>query len=167
MNSRGFTLIEVLISLLVLAIGVLGIAALQMSTYKQLITSHNYGTAMMLAGEIGDRMMANRAQSLANAYNHTSYSGTPPACNTTTCTAAEVAVYDVATWQTRVTGNIASGTRTPGSLPSGTGSVARQAGTDNFLITVRWDDDLSGSSGTNCPVQSAADLDCYTLLVSF
>ena len=37
-TSRGFTLLEVMISLVILAIGVMGIIGLQTSTYKQLQT---------------------------------------------------------------------------------------------------------------------------------
>ena len=176
MNQRGFTLIEVLIAMLILAVGVLGVASLQMSTYKQLQMSHNYGTAAMLAGEMADRMLANPNQVLANAYNHTSSSGTPPACDSAACTAAEIATYDIAVWQTQVTGNVGSGTLTPGSLPSGAGRVDRVGTSNNFLITVRWDDDLSGSTGLNCasippdpngPAVTAADMECYRLTVGF
>ena len=34
-------------------------------------------------------------------------------------------------------------------------------------LTVRWDDDRSGSTGTTCPPASDDDLDCYTLTVTF
>jgi hypothetical protein len=46
-------------------------------------------------------------------------------------------------------------------LPSATGQVTRNAGTNTFVVTVRWDEDRNGSSGTSCPVLSAADLECY------
>jgi type IV pilus assembly protein PilV len=175
MNNRGFTLIEILVAMLILAVGVLGVASLQMSTYKQLQMSHNFGTAAMLAGDMADRMMANptRVLALSDNYNHTSSTGTPPDCASIDCTPTQLSVYDKSVWQTQVTGNIASGTKTPGSLPSGSGSVARIPGTQNFVVTVRWDDDLSGSTGTNCamdpnsPAQTAADLDCYRLTVAF
>jgi type IV pilus assembly protein PilV len=167
-NTRGFGLIELLITIVILAVGMLGAVTLQTNTYKQLQMSHNSGTAGMLAGGIADRMIANADLVLADAYNHTVLpEDTPTACDTTDCTAAQLAAYDVSVWQKRVTGNIASGTKTPGSLPSGSGGVSRIGTTDNFLIIVRWDDDLSGSSETNCPPQSDADLDCYQLTVSF
>jgi hypothetical protein len=72
-----------------------------------------------------------------------------------------------------VTGDVANGPRIPGSLPAGSGSVARVAGTDDFVVVVRWDDDLSGSAGTDCAaldpnaVQDPNDLDCYILRVGF
>ncbi|MDE0952155.1 MAG: type IV pilus modification protein PilV [Halioglobus sp.] len=169
---RGFTLIEVLIALLVLAIGVMGIAALQMSTYRQLQTSHNFGAAVMLASDIADRMIANSAQDLGTAYNHTAWLGEKPKnCATDTCTSAEIAEYDVNIWQQQVTGFI-DDVKTPGTLPSGRGAVARVGATDNFVITVQWDDDMDGSAGTDCAalnspptLQDPDDLDCYALTV--
>lgn len=167
MNNRGFTLIEVLITLFILAIGVLGVVALQTSTFRQLQVSHNAGIASMLASEIADRMMANSTQALAGAYDHTASDGEPPSCDTATCTDAQLAIYDVSIWQTRITGNIASGTRTPGSLPSGSGSVAQIGTTNEFSVTVRWDDDLSGSTGTDCPPLDDTDMECLQLTVRF
>ena len=165
-RARGFSLIEVLVAMLILAIGVMGVGALQLSTYRQLSTSHNFGNASMLAGEIADRMLANRTQALANAYNHTTLPGsTPTNCSTATCNLAQMAAYDVYQWQILVTGNIASGTKTPGSLPSGTGAVAQVGTSNDYTITVRWDDDLSGSTGTTCPTTASTDLDCYVITV--
>jgi len=172
-RESGFTLIEVMVALIILAIGVMGVAALQMSTYRQLQTSHNFAAAAMLAGNMGDRMMANPAQVLANAYNHTDAGNTPKDCAANTCTVAEMAAYDVDQWQTRVTGDIDNGTKIPGSLPSGAGAVAREAGTTNFRVIVRWDDDLSGSTDTDCAaldpndVQDPDDLDCFVLTMTF
>lgn len=171
-DDRGFTLIEVLIALLILAIGVSGVAVMQMATYKQLQTSHNYGTAAMLAGELAERMEANSVQALANAYNHTSVTSDPKDCAVYTCTPAEIAAHDIAVWQARVTGYSAE-PMVPGSLPAGRGAVARVAGTNDFTITIRWDDDLSGSDDDDCTaldpdaVQDEDDLDCYVLTMGF
>lgn len=169
-SNRGFTLLEVLIALVVLAIGVLGVVGLQVSTYQQLHTSHNYGFAAMQASNMADRMLANQAQALANAYNHTGAPGDFKDCANTevVCSTAEVAAYDIAQWQRLVTG-IVDDEKIPGSLPAGTGAVARVNGTNDFTITVRWDDDLSGSSGTDCTDldpeadQDEDDLDCFVL----
>ena len=52
------------------------------------------------------------------------------------------------------------------NLPSASAEVTRDVGSDTFVITVRWDEDRSGSQGTSCPVESDADLDCYQLNVT-
>jgi len=52
-------------------------------------------------------------------------------------------------------------------LPSGTGEVELLAGSaDIFVLTVRWDEDRSGSTGDTCPKASAADLECFQLNIT-
>jgi type IV pilus assembly protein PilV len=162
----GFTLIEVLVTVIILAIGVVGVASLQISTYSQLQSSHNMATASMLAGEMADRMAANSAQVLANNYDHIDKSSTPKDCAAAACTPTELAAYDVNQWQTKIT----SGSDSPGSLPGGKGAVLRSLDADkpnDFNIIVQWDDDLSGSTNRTCdpndPVPDA--LDCYFITV--
>ena len=71
MRQRGFTLLEVMIALLILSVGALGVAALQVKTYKQLQSSYNMGRAAILAGEMSDRMMANADEARSdNVYVH-------------------------------------------------------------------------------------------------
>jgi type IV pilus assembly protein PilV len=148
----GFTLLEVMISLVILAIGVLGIVALQMSTYKSLQTSHNFANAAMLASDMADRILANPGQE--DQYEHDDAPTDAPDCGDkdAVCNAEEMAEYDIDQWQTLLVGLLVGGTRElePGSLPDGKGAVELLAGTTLELnIIVRWDDDLSGSTGTD------------------
>lgn len=55
----GFTLIEVLVALFVLAVGMLALAALQGRSLRDSTTAQLRGTALMLAYDISDRMRAN------------------------------------------------------------------------------------------------------------
>jgi type IV pilus assembly protein PilV len=66
----GFTLIEVLVALLVVSVGLLGVAALHSvslrNNYDALMRSH----ASALAGDIADRMRVNRAEvNVTSDYN--------------------------------------------------------------------------------------------------
>ena len=170
MKQSGFTLLEVMIALLILSVGVLGVASLQVKTYKQLQASYNMGRASILAGEMSDRMVANADEARAGAYIHSTQLGaTPRDCGTHNdgCNAVQWASYDRYIWQSKIASIDADGVPVPGSLPSASGAVARIGSTNDFLVTVRWDDDLSGSTGTNCPPQDSADLDCYQLTVAF
>ena len=50
------------------------------------------------------------------------------------------------------------------NLPSGDLTAVPSAADPNiFVITVRWDEDRDGDVGTNCPVSTSADLDCYQI----
>ena len=55
-QQQGFTLIEVLVAGLILSVGVLGVAGLQITTLKNLQSSQTYGVAAMLANDMIDRM---------------------------------------------------------------------------------------------------------------
>jgi len=162
-HARGFTLLEVMISLMVLAIGVMGVIGLQTSTYKQLQTSQNLSKAAMLASGMADRMLANEAQVIGGAYTHkTSPTSMPnPNCASAACTPIQLAAYDVWAWQAELLGIENIDEKVPGSLPKASGAVEVVAG--EYIVRVRWDDDLSGSTGENCPVEDPVDLDCYTL----
>lgn len=70
-SAPGFTLIEVLIALLILAVGVLGIVALQ---FKGLRFSHDAylrSQISFLAYDIADRMRLNQANATAYVANYT------------------------------------------------------------------------------------------------
>jgi len=152
-HQRGDTMIEVLVTVIIIAVGVLGAAALQVTTLKNLSSSHSASVAAMMAEDLSERMRANPTAALADNYVHSA----APASSGTDCAKsacpvpADLAKYDIETWWTQV-GAV---------LPSGRGQVTRNIGTNTFVLTVRWDEDRSGSTGTNCPQQSAADLECY------
>lgn len=171
MTVRGFTLLEVMISLVVLAIGVMGVIGLQTATYQQLQTSQNFSKAAMLAGDMADRMLANQENVPSTAYlhPHDAAIATPdPDCTTAACNPAQLAAYDVWHWQTELRGLEADNSKIPGSLPDASGEVLQTAAGD-YVILVRWDDDLSASTGTDCVAlnpladQDSDDLECYVL----
>ena len=157
-RQRGDTMIEVLVTIIIIAVGVLGAAALQVTTLKNLSSSHSASVAAIVAQDFGERMRANRDAALADNYVHDSAPTTTTDCVTNACaTAADLANYDMETWWAQLTA----------VLQSGSGEVEPiAAGSNIFVLTVRWDEDRSGSTGTNCPKQSAADLECFRLNIT-
>ena len=154
---RGDTMIEVLVTVLILAVGVLGVAAMQVTTYQNLNVSHSASIAAIMAEDFSERMRANGAEVLADTYNHSADPGAAYTdCNANVCSTSQLAGYDIGTWWEELGAN----------LPLGKGQVARNGGTNTFTLTVRWDEDRSGSTGTNCPRLSAADLECYQIEVT-
>jgi type IV pilus assembly protein PilV len=69
--GRGFTLIETLVAVLVLSIGLLGIAALQLTSLQSNSTATQRSQATFLAYDIVDRMRANRRSAEAGDYTIT------------------------------------------------------------------------------------------------
>jgi type IV pilus assembly protein PilV len=158
---RGDTMIEVLVTVLILAVGVLGVAAMQVTTYRNLSISHSASIAAIVADDFAERMRANldvdNVDALTVTYNHSADPGPGDTdCTANACSPSQLADYDIGIWWEELGAN----------LPLGRGQVARNGGTNTFTLTVRWDEDRSGSAGTNCPKQSAADLECYQLQVT-
>lgn len=116
---RGFTLLEVLISIIVLAIGLLGLAGLQLTSLKAADSAYARSQATVLANDILDRMRSNRDAAIDGSYN-IAVGDTP--------TGGSVADVDLAEWKTML----------GGTLTEGDGSVAVNAGV--ATVTVQWND---------------------------
>ena len=156
-SQRGDTMIEVLVTIIIIAVGVLGAAALQVTTLKNLSSSHSASVAAILVEDLSERMRANPTEALNDAYVHNANPGGGfTRCDEGACTMAQLATYDIGTWWEQVTA----------VLPSGSWQVTRNAGTNTFVLTVRWDDDRSGSTCTNCPTQTTNDLQCFQFNVT-
>jgi type IV pilus assembly protein PilV len=130
--QKGFGLLEVLVTLVILAIGLLGLAGLQATGLKNNLSAYHRSQATQLSYEIADRMRANVA-------GISSYvSGTPTAtasCGTTTgCSAENMAKNDLFEWNA-VLADV---------LPSGVGTITQSGAI--YSISVTWDDDRDGTS---------------------
>jgi len=100
-RQTGFTLIEALVTMIVIALGLLGNAALIVNAAK-LNKGGSFRTqAVAMSQDIAERMEANPAGALAGAYAATgSAQSTASAdCTTSRCTADSFAAYDLANWQ--------------------------------------------------------------------
>jgi len=148
-RQKGFSLIEVLVSTVILAVGLLGIAALQSSAIKYNHSALLRSIAISQAGDMIDRMQANPAGVNSGAYNSVSGTGTMPSC--TTCTNAQIAQRDIFQWNTA---NAAL-------LPSGRGIIT--ANGNKLTMTILWDNDRSGATGTACSGNSNVDLTCMIM----
>ncbi len=131
----GLTLIEVMIALIVMSIGVLGLATLQTASLNFNNSASQRTQATVLAYDMADKMRANRPAAQAGAYD-IALEDPPPPCAAPN-NAGTVAEQDISAWR------MALACR----LPQATGSIAR-AGTQ-VVLTVQWDD----SHGQEAPLQ--------------
>lgn len=130
-RNRGFTLIEVLIALVILSIGLLGIAGLQTRGQQFSYAAHMRTQATMLAYDIMDRIRMNDAIARDNVQGYHKASGSGADCLSTTCTPAQLRDFDVKTWQDTIAAN----------LPGGTGTITKDdTGTTivQYTITISW-----------------------------
>ena len=164
-GMRGFTMLEVLVALVVLSLGLLGIAALLVTTQKSNSSSYIRQQAVQSAYNILDRIRANQIEAVLGGYNASNLAGagqTPavaaaPAvdCTQTACTAPQMAAYDIWHWQAR---DLAQ-------LTNGCGSVTTTASGNNTLvtITVQWDDGQASPQLGNIAASPGGTLAQYTV----
>ena len=153
-NCNGFTMIEVLVAIFVLAIGLLGLAGLQANSLKNNTSAYTRTQAQLLAYDMLDRMRSN-LQGVTNGNYDDLLATTPtdPNCAGTGCSVAQLAQHDAYSWSAQLAQ----------TLPSGVGQVSGNGKGSIFTITVMWDDERTGATGTNCSDDHAVDLTCFTL----
>lgn len=113
---QGATLVEVLISVLLSAVGLLALAGANVASIRYSKMAQYRGTATMLAADLAERMRANQA-GLSDYAVATDFAGqaTEPSATTAcegysaTCSSADLAAYDKAIWQRLVRNRLPEG----------------------------------------------------------
>jgi type IV pilus assembly protein PilV len=125
-RQKGFTLVEVLVALVVMSVGMLGIAALYLEGIRAGRTSLYRTAAVNLASDMADRIRANRNAGLA-------YAGTGPGADgdcvngATDCTPEQLADDDWLDWSMQL----------DNQLPQGAGGAVEVAGPAPLTYTIR------------------------------
>jgi len=145
-GGRGFSLIEVLIALIILSVGMLGIAGLYVQSMQAGRTSMFRHNAVTIAGDIADRIRANPAAGTAYA----AAAGADNSCvnGGINCSPAQMAAHDISLWQEQA----------DDSLPNGTVTVTHDGDLvlPSYEIKVGWDE--PGESPTFTIVIPVVDL---------
>jgi len=164
--ARGFSLVEVLVSMFVVAMGILALAGLLQASTRYAKMSELRSTATLLANDIADRIRANPvgAQLGASGYDlaERGYPSPQPsphaACTADApCGPSDLARADMADWATRLRA----------TLPKGSAFVRFHTGVapaaDWVDVWVGWSDPNAlapgagnDRSGTECPPEWSA-----------
>ncbi len=149
--QQGVSLIESMIALIVISVGLLGIAALQLTAMSQNSSALNHSQAVWIAYDISDRVRANSGNGQFNAYagidTNNSYNQD---CLSQACTPQQMMTADAADWITMMN-----------TLPGGRGMITNTA--TGLRVTVMWDDEGTGATGTNCGNNPDVDLTCFSV----
>lgn len=166
MNStlkiKGFSLIEVMVSIVLLTISMLGLAALQSSSIKLDHQAYLRSQSVILASDMIDRMRSNPS---AATSGHYSVSPLPTTytidCSrlASSCSPEDLATYDLVKWN-----NLNSAL-----LPSGVGQI-RYTSAETFIVGVHWiepeDEKQVGAGYVNpCDGKTNEELHCFQMEV--
>lgn len=133
-GSRGASLVEVLVAVLVLSLGMLGMAALQSRAVKGNVSSGQRSQAVMMSHYILDVMRVDRERARGGSYNF----GNNFICDPAAFNGATLADTSRREWLTSLKANM-------GRANDNT-TCARVECDADFLcqVQIRWDDSLSG-----------------------
>ncbi|TNE92930.1 MAG: type IV pilus modification protein PilV [Gammaproteobacteria bacterium] len=138
-SSAGVGLIEVLIAMLVMAVGILGFVGLQTTAKRTGYEAMQRSTAVYLINDVLERMRSNSPAVYGGNYSvsnlgNASRGNTAPGClDTSSCLSSEIASYDLWEWEQRLDGAVEGGR---GGLVSPRGCINVN---DGFItVAIAW-----------------------------
>lgn len=152
-RQQGFGMIEVLVAILVIAIGLLGIAGLQARATSSEFESYQRSQAVSLAFDMAERIRTNRAnkgyfKAISNALTGTGYVGTVDGNNyALDCSLTDRATQDMCEWnnlllgaaETRAGSNVGAMAGARGCIfYDATTEIAGAPDTGIFTVAVSW-----------------------------
>lgn len=161
-TQSGFSILEIMVTMVVLSTGLLGVANLQVDALRGNQGAHMASVAAQQAQDMAERMNSNPAGVVENRYD--SLDASVPKltvnCQTSACTPAQLVLFDHNRWNTS----------NQVLLPAGAGKVS-EVSDGVFLIGVRWRDrQLNGANGWQTGSEAAtacgtpqADTRCFFL----
>ena len=134
-GCSGFSMIEILVTLAIISLALLGTAGLQAYSMKLNQGGQFRTQAVFLAADLAERMEANKAAAVAGSSVLTASgvaNALSTACTQAACGAVALATFDLSQWQNAVAA----------SLPQATWAVAQTAAGNptTYTITISWVD---------------------------
>ena len=142
-HSKGFTILEVLVSMVILSIGVLGLGVLQLTSLQNTQGGYMRSQAPILAYDIIDSMRANIPAVTAGNYRILANAQTPAPINCygllVDCSTVQMATSDINRWRTVLANYLPAGNGQVGTVDNG--------GTTQATVTITWVDPYSAEGG--------------------
>ena len=156
--QNGTTMIEVMVTIFILAVGLLGVAGLQSAGLRQASNAQTDAQAQILSQDLAEMILA--YDTFANGDYE--MNGVPATqgkeCLTTTCNAAELAQYNVWTW----------GQNMQPALSSYDLDIGFDGATNSYDIVLTWDANRDGASYTasTCAPDDNFKAGCFSMLLT-
>ncbi|MGV8932661.1 MAG: type IV pilus modification protein PilV [Luteimonas sp.] len=154
-NQRGVGLVEVLIAVLIMGIGMLGVAAMQATALRNSQSSLERSQAVVQTYAILDAMRANRAIAITSGYNMGMTCAPPPM-------GTSLAATDRLAWINDMQQPTVLGTGACGQIecvaPGGAGDG------NHCTVTVQWDESRATADGSNAAASETYSIATQALL---
>ena len=152
-RQRGATLVEILISLVILMIGLLGLIGVMIQSQRAQLESYQRVQALTLVQDMAARISSNRAAAdcyaLAATFG-TGYTATIDAsgCATGTTEQKTRVTKDLVEWNDLLKGaaEVTAGGEKIGGILGARGCIAKDAATGVFQVSVAWQGSQSGGA---------------------
>ena len=162
-RQSGVGMVEILVAVLILSIGVLGFAGMQLKALKSTGNTFGRSQATVLAGDIVSRIAVNPGQLAAYStgwpITADTSAGKPSwweTCHTATCSGAALAAWDVkqTAW---LAGHL---------LPNGTARVGKCVGASTYCVVVAWNKtSVLGCEAGTATADDGSNKDCVVMQV--
>jgi type IV pilus assembly protein PilV len=142
-RQRGVSIVEALVALVVLSVGMLGIAVMYLESVRANRTALSRTLAVHLVNDMADRIRANR---MARSSYAASFGTAPVApktdCSKNDCTAADLAAYDLRNWYDAVVKSLPQGAdgKTVPEVEVKYNGGATSNDPARYTVTARWKD---------------------------
>lgn len=146
---RGVGLIEVLISLVIISVGLLGLASLQMGSMQKLQQARYQNALTTALDDLSGRIIANRNLAKSGYFSFSTLNGeTAPSKNSScisanNCSDAQIALNELATWYQTATATLPS-------LRFAVATDLNSTSSARITLDLTWDAELTGVGSADC-----------------
>lgn len=162
-RNQGFSLIEVLVTMLLISLALLGTSGLQAYALKLNQGGQFRTQAVLLASDLSERMEANKSAAVAGNYVYTCPAAATPAsaaCGPSgaACSPSALATYDLLQWQASVAS----------TLPQSTCAVVQSnpGNPSTYTISITWVDRQTDTTYNSAAVSSSGTGEVLTYQAS-
>ena len=153
-QERGFSLIEVMVTIAIVSFGLLGIAGLLFSAINAGQVSMNRSMAVALANDMADHIRSNWKAAKGGSFDSVSISayanlaaGCPTTCQTSQCTPTDQAALETCLWKAQLQKRLPAGQGSIVADPANL-SCADPSKVCNFAVTVIWNESSYSSTAS-------------------
>lgn len=151
-SSKGFNLLEIMIAVVIVSIGLLAYAGLQMDGLKQTHAALFRSQAAISTQDMADRLRANLPGALAGGYRTIETNTLPMPDCTAGCIPFDLAVRDLKVWQNLLTQYLPLATGAVSCTDSDTLDAIPCSENSTHTIIVSWDNNKDGNASATIQV---------------